>query len=248
MSTDADWEKIGRNNPFFGVASEARFLGRVLEPEAAGAFRTYGEVEVARILEAVERWAGPCPRTKALDFGCGVGRLSLPLARHFQEVVGVDISRPMLEEARRQAGAASVGNLRLCRTLEEVAGERGTFGFVNTFVVLQHIAPERGLACIREMIELLAEGGCGALHMKYGHRKHGPTLGAKPLGNRLVEALRRPFSRLQRHLARRDPAMQMNAYPVNQALFLLHQAGVQDVHAVFTDHGGHLGFTLYFRR
>lgn len=248
MNTDADWEKIGKNNPYFGVAPEAKFLGTALDAQAAADFRASGEREASRILEALERWVGPCARAKALDFGCGVGRLAIPFAGQFQSVLGVDISRPMLEEARRLAGLAGVDNLRLCRSLEEVAGERGTFSFVNTYIVLQHIGPERGLACVRLMLDLLEPGGCGALHMKYAHGKHQANDGAKPLGNRVVEALRRPFSRLLRRLSRRDPAMQMNAYPVNRVLFLLQAAGVEELHAVFTNHGGHLGVTLYFRK
>ena len=39
-------------------------------------------------------------RGRALDFGCGVGRLTQALALHFDAVTGVDISGPMLEHAR----------------------------------------------------------------------------------------------------------------------------------------------------
>lgn len=36
----------------------------------------------------------------AMDYGCGVGRLSNALSRSFQSVLGVDISSSMLLEAR----------------------------------------------------------------------------------------------------------------------------------------------------
>ena len=40
-------------------------------------------------------------RGRALDFGCGVGRLTQALAWHFDECVGVDIAPSMVEHARR---------------------------------------------------------------------------------------------------------------------------------------------------
>ena len=42
----------------------------------------------------------PAARRSALDFGCGIGRLSQALAEHFDQVYGVDISPKMIELAR----------------------------------------------------------------------------------------------------------------------------------------------------
>jgi SAM-dependent methyltransferase len=40
-----------------------------------------------------------------LEVACGTGRITLPMARAGIEVVGLDVSRPMLERARRKAEA-----------------------------------------------------------------------------------------------------------------------------------------------
>ena len=42
----------------------------------------------------------PAGHEAALDFGCGVGRLSRALASHFDQVTGVDISETMIGRAR----------------------------------------------------------------------------------------------------------------------------------------------------
>ena len=42
----------------------------------------------------------PLVKKNALDFGCGVGRLTQALAMHFDRVCGVDISPAMIEHAR----------------------------------------------------------------------------------------------------------------------------------------------------
>jgi trans-aconitate methyltransferase len=47
---------------------------------------------------------------RLLDLGCGTGRLTLPLARHVAEAVGLDAEPEMLAEAARQAPAAGVGD------------------------------------------------------------------------------------------------------------------------------------------
>ena len=42
--------------------------------------------------------------------------------------------------------------------------------------------------------------------------------------------------------------MDMNAYNLNQIVFMLQGCGVRTVHAELTDHGGHLGAILMFAK
>ena len=67
----------------------------------------------------------------------------------------------MLQETQKNAQRMHVENLRLCQNLSEIAEERGTFSFVNTFIVLQHLDPKRGLECISQLIGFLGSGGFG---------------------------------------------------------------------------------------
>ncbi|HTO10392.1 MAG TPA: class I SAM-dependent methyltransferase [Candidatus Binatia bacterium] len=53
-----------------------------------------------------------CPAGRALDLGCGAGRNAVPLARLGWEVVGVDLSWPMLAAAAQRRGEAE-GRLRV---------------------------------------------------------------------------------------------------------------------------------------
>lgn len=59
--------------------------------------------------------AAPTPGERVLDVGCGCGHTSLELARRVGpsgEVVGVDVSAPMLARARDRAREAGLANVR----------------------------------------------------------------------------------------------------------------------------------------
>jgi SAM-dependent methyltransferase len=66
---------------------------------------------------------------RLLDLGCGTGQLTIPLAAHVAEAVGLDPEPEMLAEAARAAERAGAGNLRWLlgsdRDLERLAPEIG---------------------------------------------------------------------------------------------------------------------------
>ncbi|MEA2139137.1 MAG: hypothetical protein QOG56_2287 [Solirubrobacteraceae bacterium] len=60
---------------------------------------------VARVAERVNAWSvtAECGDARALDVGCAVGGSSFELARHFGDVVGIDLSSSFVETARSMA-------------------------------------------------------------------------------------------------------------------------------------------------
>ena len=184
---------------------------------------------------------------RALDFGCGVGRLLIPLARRCDEVTGVDISSSMLAEARRNCDAAGVNNVRLVQGDDELTGVTGQFDFVHTYIVLQHIPVARGEQLVRILASLLAPGGVAMFQVPYDSGRH-TTL------QRLIYWARvhAPGAKAAVNLARgRSPAapfMQMNAYSVTRLLNLLFDEGCREVHVRFSEHNGARGVLLFARK
>lgn len=122
-------------------------------------FRT-GEQEIAGVLAALERLDLMPDRGRALDFGCGLGRLSRALASQFSEVVGVDISKEMIVNATRLN--ADHGDCRF--VLNEHADLRSlpddSFDLVLSLITLQHVSDRRAIrSYIREFARVAAPGG-----------------------------------------------------------------------------------------
>ena len=66
-------------------------------------------------------------RGRLLDVGCGPGSLTLLLAPHFEEAVGVDADEQMLAEAERQAASAGITNVAWVHGKgEDISSDWGT--------------------------------------------------------------------------------------------------------------------------
>jgi SAM-dependent methyltransferase len=82
----------------------------------------------------------------ALELGCGIGRLVLPLARHFRQVVGVDIARGMVQRASSLAKDNGVRNACFaCISgpedfLQQTGKYAGNCNFLYSLLVFQHIS------------------------------------------------------------------------------------------------------------
>jgi SAM-dependent methyltransferase len=141
-----DWDDLALVDPYWAVlAAEGKRDGGWDLDE----FFATGEADVGQILATADQLGRPTHRERALDFGCGVGRLTRALARRFDEAAGVDVSARMLEHARRLN--ADLPNLTFASTDEP---PRGRFDLVVANLVLQHL-PSKALA--RAYIERLIE-------------------------------------------------------------------------------------------
>lgn len=54
----------------------------------------------------------PARTRRVLDVGCGTGHLAAHLAEHFDEVIGIDLSGPMLDIARSERSASNITYLQ----------------------------------------------------------------------------------------------------------------------------------------
>lgn len=204
-----NWSELARREPYFAVLTEPRFLRSNLDADARREFFASGEADVAHLLTTIsETLGGPFSPASALDFGCGVGRLSLPLAQRVARVVGVDIAPDMVAEAQRNAELLGVSNAEFVTRLDALGSHR--FDFVCSLIVFQHIPAREGLETLTRLLQLLAPGGVAAIHFIVGRpggvvRRFARRLrGAVPFLHRLALRIQGDPLIL--------PYMQMNAY------------------------------------
>jgi SAM-dependent methyltransferase len=247
MSTDEDWQVWGQRDPYFGVVAHEQFRRERLSQESYDEFFRNGRREFDEILADCRRHCGEFGMQRTLEFGCGVGRMLIPLAEISEECVGVDISDAMRVEAARNCARFNRNNVRLVQTLAQVS-LLDTFTFIHSYIVLQHLDTRRGLGIIGELLSRLGKGGCAALHVTYARTKYRRNLGVQPLGREFIRRVRYTLSRVARRLRNRDPQMQMNLYDLNRVLFLAQEHGIRNGGFRFTDHTGHLGTILYLKR
>jgi 2-polyprenyl-3-methyl-5-hydroxy-6-metoxy-1,4-benzoquinol methylase len=82
MSTDSEWQKLGKENPYFAVVTEDKYQKDALTASRREEFFESGQAFVSNVVQTIRTRLNPNPKfSRALDFGCGVGRLLIPLAR-----------------------------------------------------------------------------------------------------------------------------------------------------------------------
>jgi SAM-dependent methyltransferase len=145
------WTFLGEERPHHSVLTDDRY-----RPEALAAnldhFRETGQAELEQILLICARY-GLSGRggLDANELGCGVGRVTIPLAKHFTSVRGYDISRPHLDLAARYSAEVGCGNTKF---VEIAAGTLPQFEPCDLFysrIVLQHNPPP----VIRQLIRAI---------------------------------------------------------------------------------------------
>jgi SAM-dependent methyltransferase len=156
MRGQRTWDELGRSDPLWAVLSLPEKRGGGWEIDE---FLATGVREVSDVLDSVEALGIGLSRGKALDFGCGVGRLTQPLAGRFAEATGVDIAPSMIEMATR---LNKLGDR--CRYMLNTRGDLsvfadGQFDFIYSSITLQHIPPKLMKNYVAEFVRTLAPAG-----------------------------------------------------------------------------------------
>jgi SAM-dependent methyltransferase len=161
-SLQRQWDRFGRADPLWAVLSlPEKRGGRWDEAE----FFATGEREIADVLAHVRSLGVHVDKARALDFGCGVGRLARALCAHFERVDGVDIAPSMLERAARYNRHAGRCFFHLNERADLALFADAAFSFVYTSLVLQHLETDLARGYIREFLRVLAPGGLLVFHL-----------------------------------------------------------------------------------
>ena len=150
------WDSFGRTDPLWSILSNPEKQGNKWQ---IGEFFDTGKQFVQSLMEDLSTLGVEVHRGRALDFGCGVGRLTQSLAPYFEEVHGVDIAPSMIALAREynRFGDRCRYHLNTSSDLHSFAD--GSVDFVCSYITLQHVQPRLSRRYIKEFLRVLAPRG-----------------------------------------------------------------------------------------
>ncbi|HAT60864.1 MAG TPA: hypothetical protein DCS60_08860 [Opitutae bacterium] len=96
---------------------------------------------------------------RAIDFGCGVGRLTFPLGRRFKSCCGIDISQSMVDFAESRANRGPNCQFLVNASPSLPAIDDASVDFVYSAIVFQHIAPRFTRQYLKSFAQKLKPGG-----------------------------------------------------------------------------------------
>ena len=157
----ADWNQRAREDAHYYVAFGRReqddneFLAT-----AADVIRDL-EGELKRLSSEI-----PTSSRRALEIGCGPGRLMRPMSRHFGEIHGIDVSDEMIAQARQKLRDIPSAHAHHANGIDLAEFPPDHFDFVYSYAVFQHIpSAEVVFSYLRETVRVLKPGGFARLQI-----------------------------------------------------------------------------------
>jgi cyclopropane fatty-acyl-phospholipid synthase-like methyltransferase len=157
--TGNQWEDFARQNAEYHILTSEDDHSTA---EKRAAFFALGEADVRRILAEVEPYLRH--RRHALEIGCGVGRLAIPMSKSFETVTAVDVAPTMLEKLAENC--AEVGITNVAPSLPGAAWDAGDpVDLAYSRIVFQHIDDWRTISdYVRRVATCLAADGVCHFH------------------------------------------------------------------------------------
>jgi SAM-dependent methyltransferase len=182
----AAWEDWGRIDPFWAVLTDPDARRGQWDVDR---FFATGVETVATILAHAQEYGRPARRDTALDFGCGLGRLTRALAPHFERVYGLDIASTMIEQARQlDTSLGPSGAVYVLHDRDDLSDHAsGTVDFLSCLLVLQHLPSREAVkAYLREFVRVLSPGGVAVVQLPVSVPPADPYVPLRTRGARLL--------------------------------------------------------------
>jgi SAM-dependent methyltransferase len=150
------WDGLGAADPLWAILTDARKKGRRWDTEE---FFATGARAIDALMSDLRSLGHTVGGRAALDFGCGVGRLTQPLTKYFDEVVGVDLSQEMVRLAQAHNRAPDRCRYVVNASTELAMLPTGSFDLVLSYLTLQHMPPRYSTSYLREFVRVARIGG-----------------------------------------------------------------------------------------
>ena len=166
----AGWDQAAREDAMFNIVTFADKANGRWTPEE---FFAHGRAEIDAAISRLADVNLKLTFGRALDFGCGVGRLTQSLAWYFRRVDGVDVSEEMIFRAKLLNKHPR--RVEYWPSRKTLPFREDTFDFVYTMITLQHMPKELQRGYVREFFRVLKPGGVAMFEIPEGEDYRHPN-------------------------------------------------------------------------
>jgi len=223
-SLEKNWNLLGSEDPMWAILVSSDKKGNKWKPDE---FFASGRAEINELMDSLTRLGVKLNRSKALDFGCGIGRLTQALALHFENTIGVDIARSMIDMANKfnQFGEKCQYFLNTQDNLALFPNDN--FDLIYTNIVLQHMEPVYSKKYIREFIRILKPDGILVFQIP-SEQKKAREAGLKGIVKSILPAVVVDLLRKVRDMG--EPKMEMHPISQNEIKVFLKEQNARLIH------------------
>jgi len=150
------WDEFGKSDPLWAILTAADKKGNRWSIDE---FLETGRSQITALIGYLDSRGLASRRRRALDFGCGAGRLTHALADHFDQVIGLDIAPSMIDIARQLHAGVKNAEFRVNPSSRLESIESDSIDLVYTLLVLQHMPPRYIREYLAEFVRVLRPGG-----------------------------------------------------------------------------------------
>ncbi len=212
-----DWNTLGVADPLWAVYVDPLKRGGRWQVDE---FLATGRQEIAVAMHELTELGLAAHRDAALDFGCGVGRLTAALSDHYGTVTGVDVSPSMLEHAQRIHSANERCRFVYNDQPDLSVFSDNSFDLVYSSLVLQHLPPRLSDGYLREFVRVVRPGGAVVLMVPERHLR-------TPRGLVYTYAPRPLIAWIQQRVFGYPAPMRMQTVPARRIRLLVGPLGAQ---------------------
>lgn len=227
-----DWEKNAGKDPYWAILTKQDGLW-----ENDIFFQT-GTKEIDTLLKYIKENQIPVPfRGVALDFGCGIGRLTVALADYFDQVTGIDISAKMIEKAKKIHSSDKLQFVANPHPNLDIFPNQ-SFDFIYSNIVFQHIPKKNQISYLKDFSRIIKSKGWIIVQIPSKRIYQSHLHSAKGfLGSLLPTRVRKAILKSLRNKdkAINDFHIEMHPIPENQVLSKAKQLGLELSHITFTN-------------
>lgn len=159
-----DWDRRAEADPYYWVAAT--------QEADLESYHASAEKDCSHFMDGLKSALGEKTGGALLDLGCGIGRMTAPLASYFERTVGVDVSPIMIQQAQNLHSEIENLEFIVNSGADLSALEDESFRVVCSYSVLPHLPPDVVQAYFSELGRILESDGVIRYQFWVGPKHH----------------------------------------------------------------------------